>query len=74
MPMLKVFLQTRESEALQKIAEREYRDPRAQAALIIRRALESAGLLTAQPDEIAAHINTQTSPAEIAEAVNEHAA
>jgi hypothetical protein len=43
--MLKVILETRESEALQVLAEREFRDPRAQAALIIRRALEDAGLL-----------------------------
>ncbi len=48
-----------EREALIKLAERERRDPRDQAALFIRRELEQAGLLpadepmTAQPVQAA---------------------
>ncbi len=38
-----------ERDALVKLSERECRDPRAQAALIIRRELERLGLLPADP-------------------------
>lgn len=47
MPMLKVLLQPNEREALLTLANRELRDPRQQAALIIRRELERRGLLHA---------------------------
>jgi len=51
MAALRVNLLPEERAALDRLAWRERRDPRAQAALIIRRALESAGLLVsvAQP-------------------------
>ncbi len=45
MPMLKIVLQPTEREALHMLADRELRDPRQQAALIIRRELERRGLL-----------------------------
>ena len=48
MPMIKILLQSDEREALQKLAEVERRDPRAQAAFIIRYTLIQQGLL---PDE-----------------------
>lgn len=38
-----------ERAALVELAERERRDPRAQAALLIRKALELDGLIPAQP-------------------------
>jgi len=44
-----VCLNDAERGALQELAEREGRDPRAQAALILRRELERAGLLSADP-------------------------
>ena len=40
-----VTLEKEERQALSTLAEREYRNPRAQAALIIRRELERCGLL-----------------------------
>ena len=45
MPMLKVVLKDSEQDALLILAEREFRDPRAQAALIIRCELELRGYL-----------------------------
>ena len=42
---LMITLQEREHSALWKIAEKERRDPRAHAALIIRHDLEERGLL-----------------------------
>jgi len=42
---LVISLDGAERSALTELAERERRDPRAQAALIIRRELERAGLL-----------------------------
>lgn len=44
-----VPLQIDERDALISLAQRERRDPRDQAALIIRRELERAGLLPADP-------------------------
>lgn len=41
-----VTLEKEERQALSMLAEREYRNPRAQAALIIRRELEQLGLLS----------------------------
>lgn len=45
MKRLTIPLAQEESDALWGIAKRERRDPRAQAALLIRQALERAGLL-----------------------------
>lgn len=45
MPRVIVYLTEIELEALKHLSERENRDPRAQAALIIRRALQRARLL-----------------------------
>jgi hypothetical protein len=39
-------LKLTERDALVRLADREFRDPRAQAAVIIRRELERVGLLT----------------------------
>jgi len=47
MPMLKIVLLPTEREALITLADRELRDPRQQAAVIIRRELERRGLLPA---------------------------
>ena len=44
-----VHLNPREINALLELAQREYREPRAQAAILIREALEQRGLLS--PDE-----------------------
>lgn len=48
MPIVRVLLQDNEHNALTILAHRERRDPRAQAALMIRRELEHQGLLPAQ--------------------------
>ncbi len=45
-----ITLQDDEKNALLVLAEQEKRDPRRQAALIIRRDLERRGLLPEQPD------------------------
>ena len=49
MRRITVTLQQDEREALVKLAQRERRDPRAQAAVILRRELERRGLLP--PDQ-----------------------
>jgi hypothetical protein len=41
-----VVLHTEEHEALLALAERERRDPRSQAAFLIRRGLEQSGVLS----------------------------
>jgi hypothetical protein len=48
--MARVILYLREHElsALQVLAQREYRAPKAQAALIIRKELERLGMITPQ--------------------------
>ena len=55
MPMLNLVLGDKERDALSVLAEREYRDPRAQAALIIRRELERVGLLPANAESEGTH-------------------
>ena len=55
MTRVTVTLLDEEREALRTLAERERRDPRAQAALLIRLALEGAGLLRAFDSEPARH-------------------
>ena len=49
--MARIFitLKPQERDALRMLAEREFRDPRAQAALIVRHELEKSGLLPADP-------------------------
>ncbi len=49
MPRITVTLNKTERDALVQLAEHERRDPRAQAALIIRRALARRKLLKAAP-------------------------
>ena len=53
--MARVILYLREQElsALQILAQREYRAPKAQAALIIRKELERLGMVTPQENEAA---------------------
>ncbi len=43
-----IYLPERENQALEEFAQREYRGPQAQAAIIIRSELERMGLLPAQ--------------------------
>lgn len=45
MARLTITLKTNEKKALFRLADREYRDPRHQAALIIRTELEKKGIL-----------------------------
>jgi hypothetical protein len=56
-----VHLPPTEIEALRRLAERNFRDPRAQAALFIRQALQQAGELApaalAGQSQEAAHVN-----------------
>ena len=48
MARIMISLETKEKAALIELALQEYRDPRAQAALIIRRELERKNLLPSQ--------------------------
>jgi hypothetical protein len=45
MPRITIVLKDDEKQALCALAENEFRDPRAQAALIIRREIERQGLI-----------------------------
>lgn len=45
-----VYLRDQEHSALYKLAVKEYRAPKAQAALIIRKELERLGLLPMEPE------------------------
>jgi hypothetical protein len=45
MPRIFISLNVPERDALIKLAEQEFRDPRAQAAMIIRQELERRGFL-----------------------------
>lgn len=58
MARITINLQDQEKNALRALAEHEFRDPRAQAALIIRQELERRGLLNADS------AGTETLPAE----------
>ena len=49
MPIVKIILEESERDALQMLARGEKRDPRAQAALLIRAQLEYLGLLSRAP-------------------------
>jgi hypothetical protein len=44
-----VYLRDQENDALHRLAQKEYRQPKAQAALIIRRELERQGMLETTP-------------------------
>jgi hypothetical protein len=46
MPKLVIFLKDNEEVALAMLSEREFRDPRSQAAYIIRETLERLGLIS----------------------------
>jgi len=48
MPIVKVLLQENEDRALLVLARQERRDPRVQAAVLIREGLERIGLLSPQ--------------------------
>jgi hypothetical protein len=52
MTRITVPLKSSERDALWKLAERERRDPRDQAALIVVRALEQAGFLPTAPQGV----------------------
>lgn len=52
MNRITIILNDQEKLALRKLSEKEYRDPRAQAGLIIRQELERLGLLKAKPDGV----------------------
>ena len=45
-----IYLRDQEMDALQDLAQSEYRLPKAQAALIIRRELERLGMLEKLPE------------------------
>lgn len=60
MPMLKVLLTPDERQALLQLAEREKRDPRAQAAVILRQELRRCGLLPAESITFALHPQIKT--------------
>lgn len=45
MPKLIIYLREQDNEALAELAQQEYRVPKAQAALIIRKELERRGLI-----------------------------
>ena len=64
MERITIFLKTFEKDALLRLANKEYRDPRIQAALIIRQDLERRGLLDSeepQQKEIKANSEGQQS-------------
>jgi len=46
-----IYLRDQEARALQKLARLEYRAPKAQAALIIRKELERLGLVSEESNE-----------------------
>ncbi len=48
MPRLTIYLPINERDALYQLARREYRNPREQAAVIIRHELERRGLLAVE--------------------------
>jgi hypothetical protein len=49
MAVIRIVLPSNEYTALRELAEREYRDPRSQAAFIVRRELERRDLLPGKP-------------------------
>ena len=60
MPVMKIVLQNDEQIALHRLADRELRDPRAQATLIIRHELQKQGLLTVDDETTAvSHLETR---------------
>lgn len=59
MAKIAIFLKEPDFDALRTLAESEYRDPRAQAALIIREELTRRGLLTQQDAPVIPPANEQ---------------
>ena len=51
MARIVIYLRDQEASALQMLAQLEYRTPKAQAALIIRKELERLGLAPAEPNK-----------------------
>lgn len=51
MPKLIIYLRDQDHDALEVLAQQEYRVPKAQAALIIRQELEKRGLVAIEPEE-----------------------
>jgi hypothetical protein len=49
-----IYLRDHELTALHDLAQREYRAPKAQAALIIRQELERLGMIPVEPENVAA--------------------
>jgi hypothetical protein len=49
-----IYLRDNEATALNDLAQREYRAPKAQAALIIRQELERLGMIEASPASVQA--------------------
>lgn len=52
MKRIVIFMKDEEEEALKALADRKYRDLRAQAAMIIRETLQAEGLLEAEVDTL----------------------
>jgi diadenosine tetraphosphate (Ap4A) HIT family hydrolase len=48
MPKVIIYLQDKELNALHKLAQKEYRQPKAQAALIIRNELQRLGMVAGE--------------------------
>ena len=51
MPKLIIYLRDQDHDALEALAQQEYRVPKAQAALIIRQELERRGLVTINTED-----------------------
>ncbi len=62
MARLTIDLPIKERNALLRLARREMRNPRAQAALILRRELERAGLLPADQAPMSADMPAEREP------------
>ena len=55
-----IYLPDHESAALNKLAQREYRAPKAQAALIIRKELERLGMVQTEHGQAMASVHSST--------------
>ncbi len=60
MERITIFLEPVEKNALLSLANKEYRDPRYQAALIIREELTRRGLLTPQGTDAASQVEPRS--------------
>jgi len=59
-----IYLRDNESAALNDLAQREYRAPKAQAALIIRKELERLGMIPAEPETAQSVVSGNTGKGE----------